>query len=86
MVRLFPDAAQVAVTVIFDVMVPLALLLKVQVCPVGCVWTVTEYVEPLAKDVAKVCVLFDAKLRVSLLLSCTTRVPEVSPVVTTLIV
>ena len=35
MVRLFPDATQVAVTVMFEVMVPVALLLSVQVCPLG---------------------------------------------------
>jgi hypothetical protein len=31
----------VAVTVVFAVIVPLALLLSVQVCPEGCVFTVT---------------------------------------------
>ena len=39
---------QVAVTVMFEVIVPLALLLSVQVCPVGWVLIVTEYVDPLA--------------------------------------
>jgi hypothetical protein len=38
---------QVAVTVVFALIVPLALLLRVQVCPAGCVWIVTEYDEPL---------------------------------------
>jgi hypothetical protein len=38
----------------FEVIVPVALLLRVQVWPVGCVFTLTVYVEPLAYEVAKV--------------------------------
>jgi hypothetical protein len=41
-VGLLEDVEHVAVTVIFDVIVPVALLLSVQVCPVGCVFTLTE--------------------------------------------
>jgi len=40
-VRLVPDV-QVAVTVMFEVMVPLLLLLSVHVWPAGCVCTLTE--------------------------------------------
>lgn len=36
-----PDGAQVAVTVVLAVIGPLALLPSVQVCPVGCDWTLT---------------------------------------------
>ena len=43
----------------------------------------TVYDAPLEYVDEKVCVLFVVKLRESLLLSITTRVPEVSPVVAT---
>jgi len=36
------ELEQVAVTVTFEVMVPFALLLRVQFCPAGCVFTDTE--------------------------------------------
>ena len=72
-------------TVIFEVMVPLALLLRVQVWPIGCVFTLTVYVEPLAYEVANVCVLLVVNVRLSDLSSCITRVP-LRPVTATLIV
>ena len=79
------DAVHEAVTVMFEVIVPLALPLSVQVSPAGCVWIATEYDDPLAYVEAKLCVLFVVKVSVSFLLSSTTSVP-VSPVAATLIV
>jgi hypothetical protein len=75
----------VAVTVMFEVMVPLALLLSVQVCPEGWVPTVTEYVDPLVYVFENVCVVFDVKVNDPPPLSCSTNVP-VSPVTDALIV
>src|SRR6266852_1985438 len=69
----------------FALMVPLALLLSVQTCPAGWVLPVTVSLEPLAYDVANVCVLFAVKVSESPLLSCTTSVP-VRPETATLIV
>jgi hypothetical protein len=79
------DAEHEAVTVTFDVMIPLALLLRVQFSPAGWVWIVTEYDDPLAYGEAKVWLSFAVKLSVSFLLSCTTSVP-LRPVALTLIV
>jgi hypothetical protein len=63
-----------AVTVVFAVIVPVALLLNVHVCPEGCVCTETEYDEPVAYALVKVCVLFVVKVSASALLSCRTSV------------
>ena len=76
---------QVAVTVVFALIVPLELLLSVHVWPDGCVSIVTEYDDPLAYVEANVCVLFVVNVSVSPLLSCTTNVPD-RPVAATLIV